>query len=62
MAVFRQALTMFNPFGLQTENTLKTAEESDAKPAAGAPDAGEVEDLKRQLSELTKKIDSLSRH
>ena len=33
-----------------------------AKPAAGAPDAGEVEDLKRQLSELTKKIDSLSRH
>jgi polyhydroxyalkanoate synthesis repressor PhaR len=62
MAVFRQALTMFNPFGLQTENTLKTTEESDAKPAAGAPDAGEVEDLKRQLSELTKKIDSLSRH
>jgi polyhydroxyalkanoate synthesis repressor PhaR len=62
MAVFRQALTMFNPFGLQTENTLKTAEESDAKSAVGAPDAGEVEDLKRQLSELTKKIDSLSRH
>ena len=53
---------MFNPFGLQTENTLKTTEEPDAKPAAGAPDAGEVEDLKRQLSELTKKIDSLSRH
>ena len=60
-AVFRHALAMFNPFGLQTDSGARTDEESHPRTAA-APDATEVEDLKRQLSELTKKIDSLSRH
>ena len=61
MAVFRQALAMFNPFGLQTDLTPRAAEEPQVK-SSDPPDAGEVEELKRQLSELTKKIDSLSRH
>jgi len=61
MAVFRQALAMFNPFGLQTDHTPKTEEDTHAK-NPDSPDPGEVEELKRQLSELTKKIDSLSRH
>ena len=61
MAVFRQALAMFNPFGLPADPAPRTEEETHNK-TADAPKASEVEDLKRQLSELTKKIDSLSRH
>ena len=61
MAVFRQALAMFNPFGLPTDSSPRADEEAQSR-TQGATDANEVEELKRQLSELTKKIDSLSRH
>jgi polyhydroxyalkanoate synthesis repressor PhaR len=61
MAVFRQALAMFNPFGLPADPSPRAEEETHHK-TTEAPNASEVEDLKRQLSELTKKIDSLSRH
>jgi len=60
MAVFRQALTMFNPFGAVTEagNVDLSSQETEDKRAGGA---GEVDDLKRQLNELNKKIDNLTR-
>jgi len=60
MAVFRQALTMFNPFGVATEGAASvsgTNEDADQKTVHGS---GDVEDLKRQLSELNKKIDNLT--
>ncbi len=62
MAVFRQALAMFNPFGLTTEETGATVgaaahEEPSMRPTGG----GDVEDLRRQLDELNKKIDNLSK-
>ena len=60
MAVFRQALTMFNPFGAVTEagNADLSSQETEDKRTGGA---GEVDDLKRQLNELNKKIDNLTR-
>ncbi len=62
MAVFRQALAMFNPFGLTTEEPGATAgvaahEETSVRPTGG----GDVEELRRQLDELNKKIDNLSK-
>jgi polyhydroxyalkanoate synthesis repressor PhaR len=60
MAVFRQALTMFNPFGAVTEagNVDLSSQETEDKRTGGS---GEVDDLKRQLNELNKKIDNLTR-
>lgn len=61
MAVFRQALTMFNPFGLPTEGVATTGpslDEHEGKPAS-AP--GDVEELKRQLDEINKRIDNLTK-
>jgi polyhydroxyalkanoate synthesis repressor PhaR len=57
MAIFRQALMMLNPFGV-------TAEGGAAAHAEGGEAAGgsqtEVDELKRQLAELNKKVDKLS--
>ncbi len=60
MAVFRQALTMFNPFGAVSDGGKVdlSSEETEDKHASSA---GEVDDLKRQLNELNKKIDNLKR-
>jgi polyhydroxyalkanoate synthesis repressor PhaR len=62
MTVFRQALAMFNPFGVQPEGAIRGA------PAASAEGEGEaasqqanVDDLKRQLDDLNKRFDKLSR-
>jgi polyhydroxyalkanoate synthesis repressor PhaR len=62
MAVFRQALTMFNPFGVPTEGMMTTAPSLDEHEVGGASkEAGDVADLKRQLDELNKRIDNLSK-
>jgi polyhydroxyalkanoate synthesis repressor PhaR len=60
MAVFRQALTMFNPFGAASDggNGDIPPQEEEDKRASGA---GDVDELKRQLNELNKKIDNLTR-
>ena len=63
MALFNQALTMFTPFA----NPLQTsAEKSDEKPAlesAGEPadqkSKSDIEELKRQLDALQKRIETL---
>jgi polyhydroxyalkanoate synthesis repressor PhaR len=58
MAVFRQALSMLNPFGLPSEtSTAAPATEG----AAEAPSAqSDLDEMKRQLEELNKRIDQLS--
>ncbi len=58
MVVFRQALTMFNPFGVVGDAAFTAAEE--AAEGAGAKKQSDVDDLKRQLEELNKRIDRLS--
>ncbi len=64
MAVFRQALTMFNPFGLPSEpvsGAPGSAQESQECSGGASKDPGDVAELKRQLDELNKRIDNLSR-
>ncbi|MFZ3181873.1 MAG: polyhydroxyalkanoate synthesis repressor PhaR [Methylocystis silviterrae] len=62
MAVFRQALTMFNPFGVPTEGMMTTAPTLDEQENGGVrKEGGDVADLKRQLDELNKRIDNLSK-
>ncbi|PWB91733.1 polyhydroxyalkanoate synthesis repressor PhaR [Methylocystis sp. MitZ-2018] len=62
MAVFRQALTMFNPFGVPTEGMMTTAPSLDEQENGGVrKEGGDVADLKRQLDELNKRIDNLSK-
>ncbi len=59
MAVFRQALAMFNPFGVAGEGAAAAAApaETESEPARQQSD---VDELKRQLEELNKRIDRLS--
>jgi polyhydroxyalkanoate synthesis repressor PhaR len=59
MAVFRQALTMFNPFGFQTDGAATTAPGEEIE-GASAKQQSDVDDLKRQLDALNKRIDKLS--
>jgi polyhydroxyalkanoate synthesis repressor PhaR len=63
MAVFRQALTMFNPFGVPTEGLGTTAPSLDEHEGAApaGKEGGDVAELKRQLDELNKRIDNLSK-
>lgn len=58
MAVFRQALAMFNPFGVAAETTPQTAAEPAA--AEASPQRSDLDEMKRQLDELNKRIDQLS--
>ncbi|PPD45565.1 MAG: polyhydroxyalkanoate synthesis repressor PhaR [Methylocystis sp.] len=61
MLVFRQALTMFNPFGLPTEGVTGTTGPSlDEHEGAAPGKEGDVAELKRQLDDLTKRIDNMS--
>jgi polyhydroxyalkanoate synthesis regulator protein len=62
MSVFRQALTMFNPFGLPTEGVTGTTGPSlDEHEGASPSKEGDVAELKRQLDDLTKRIDNLAK-
>ncbi|ARN83307.1 polyhydroxyalkanoate synthesis repressor PhaR [Methylocystis bryophila] len=58
MAVFRQALSILNPFGVAIEGgaPLRT----DGEESAAATSLTEVDELKRQLAELNQKVDKLS--
>jgi polyhydroxyalkanoate synthesis repressor PhaR len=62
MAVFRQALAMFNPFGVpgDASQAAAAAAEPMATPAAEATPRADLDDMKRQLDELNKRIDQLS--
>jgi polyhydroxyalkanoate synthesis repressor PhaR len=54
MEVFQRAFSMFTPF------TRREEEAGDAeKPASSASSSGDLDELKRQLAEMQKKIDKL---
>lgn len=61
IAMFSQALGMFNPFvpGAQPQSGAAPKPKEDA-PAAEQP-AGDLDDMKRQLSEMQRQIETLSR-
>ncbi len=59
MVVFRQALSMFNPFGVVAEGTTAPVP-GDEPDASSAKQQTDVDDLKRQLDELNKRIDRIS--
>lgn len=61
MAVFRQALTMFNPFGLPTEGIAGTTGPSLDEHEGVVKESADVAELKRQLDELNKRIDKLTK-
>ncbi|WP_041777882.1 polyhydroxyalkanoate synthesis repressor PhaR [Beijerinckia indica] len=57
MAMFNQALAMFSPFG----GTGMPLVPETSEPPAPAPEKNDIDDMKRQLDELQKKIEGLSR-
>jgi polyhydroxyalkanoate synthesis regulator protein len=68
MAMFEQAMRMFNPFGAGQNpsnpppHTNGSAEPKPAAPAATPADKGEaIDDLKRKLDELQNQIAELSK-
>jgi polyhydroxyalkanoate synthesis repressor PhaR len=56
MAVFNQALAMFNPFGVSAENAAPSPEPE----GESAKKQADVDDLKKQMDELSKRIDKIS--
>lgn len=63
MDLFEKAFSMFTPFARRDDEAGGEAKvAADAAPApAAAPAAGELDELKNQLSAMQKKIESLSR-
>ena len=61
IAMFRDALRMFTPFTLQggAAEPEATAAATTAEPAKADP-PGEIDELKRQLTEVQKRLDKLS--
>jgi polyhydroxyalkanoate synthesis regulator protein len=64
MALFEQALAMFSPFGnpLQT-GSERPADQSASEPleeAAGQTSKSDIEEMKRQLDQLQKQIESIA--
>ena len=58
MAVFRQALSILNPFGVALEGGVPLRQDSEEPAALASPT--EVDELKRQIAELNQKVDKLS--
>ncbi len=56
MEVFQRAFSMFTPFARRDEEPASGEIERPAAPAAG----GDLDELRRQLSEMQKKVDRLS--
>jgi polyhydroxyalkanoate synthesis repressor PhaR len=58
MVVFRQALSILNPFGVVADGASPAQDEEAS--SASARQQADVDELKRQLEELNKRIDKLS--
>jgi polyhydroxyalkanoate synthesis repressor PhaR len=56
MEMFERAFAMFTPFARRESD----AGESPAEPEKTPPKAGDIDDLKRQLDEMQKKVDKLT--
>jgi polyhydroxyalkanoate synthesis regulator protein len=58
MEMFERTFSMFTPFARQGQGAESAAADSDkAKPVAGG--AGEIDDLKRQIDEMQKRIERI---
>ena len=55
MEMFERAFAMFTPFARRNQ-----AGEQGAEPDKSAPKGGDIDDLKRQLDEMQKKVDKLT--
>jgi polyhydroxyalkanoate synthesis repressor PhaR len=60
MTVFRQALSILNPFGVAMEGGVPIRQDSEEPAALAPPSESEVDELKRQIAELNQKVDKLS--
>ena len=64
MALFEQALAMFNPFGnpLQTPSGKPASNPTDepSEDLAGQNSNSDIEEMKRQLDQLKKRIEALA--
>ena len=61
MEMFERTFSMFAPFARQGQSSESAAEpDTGSKPAAGSPAAGgDIDDLKRQIDEMQKRIDRI---
>ena len=60
MEMFERTFSMFAPFARQGQGGESAAEtDKDAKPAAGSRGGGDIDDLKRQIDEMQKRIDRI---
>ncbi|MGA2314327.1 MAG: polyhydroxyalkanoate synthesis repressor PhaR [Xanthobacteraceae bacterium] len=60
MEMFERAFTMFAPFARRESQGEEAATEPGKAAPKGAPKGGDIDDLKRQLDEMQKKVDRLS--
>ena len=60
MEMFERTFAMFAPFARQGQGSRSAAEPDKAgKPAAAAAAGGEIDDLKRQIDEMQKRLDRI---
>ncbi len=60
MEMFERAFAMFAPFARRESQAAEAAAESGKAAPKGTPNGGDIDDLKRQLDEMQKKVDRLS--
>ena len=61
MEMFERAFAMFTPFGRRDGQAAPEAEKaSQPSPGVGGSGGGEIDDLKRQMEEMQKRLDRLS--
>ena len=60
MEMFERAFAMFAPFARRESQAAEAAAESGKAAPKEAPQGGDIDDLKRQLDEMQKKVDRLS--
>jgi polyhydroxyalkanoate synthesis repressor PhaR len=59
MDMFERTFSMFAPFARQSSESVATEPDKAGKPAAGGTGGGEIDDLKRQMEEMQKRIDRI---
>ena len=57
--MFERTFAMFAPFARQQGGENTTAEADKAKPPATTSGTGEIDDLKRQIDEMQKRLDRI---
>jgi polyhydroxyalkanoate synthesis repressor PhaR len=60
MALFEQALTMFSPFGMPHKTPAEMPPEAPAGQSEAQRSSSDIEEMKRQLDQLQKRIEALA--